>query len=209
MHDLSSQIQEAVRVLKKGGIVAYPTDTVYGLGASMQSAGAVERIFAVKSRPRQMALPLLVGSVAHIEELAEHISPAARCLIEAFLPGALTLVLRASGLVPTYLRAKEGTIALRIPGHPVPLALIAGIGAAIVGTSANLSGKPSSATAEEVRSQFGDKVDLIIDGSGCGGKESTIVDVTGDTFIVLRSGAVTEKEIERVCGGVKAVNGGL
>lgn len=204
MNGLPSQIQEAVRVLRRGGLVAYPTDTVYGLGASMHSGQAVERIFAVKTRPRHMALPLLVSSVAQIESLAEHISPAAKCMIDALLPGALTLVLRASNLVPEYLRTKEGTIALRIPGHPVPLALIEGIGTAIVGTSANLSGNASPVTAEEVRSQLGEKVDFIIDGSGCGGKESTIVDVTEDSFTVLRTGAVSIDEIERVCRGVKA-----
>ena len=204
MNGLSSQIQEAVRVLKKGGLVAYPTDTVYGLGASMQSGQAVERIFAVKSRPRHMALPLLVVSVAQIESLTDHISPAAKCMIDAFLPGALTLVFRASNLVPSYLMTKEGTIALRIPGHPVPVALIEGVGTAIVGTSANLSGNPSPVTAEEVRSQLGDKVDFIIDGGGCGGKESTIVDVTGQSFTVLRVGAVSRDQIERLCGGVKA-----
>ena len=204
MNGLSSQIQEAVWVLKKGGLVAYPTDTVYGLGASMQSGQAVERIFAVKSRPRHMALPLLVASVAQIENLTDRISPSAKCMIDAFLPGALTLVMRASNRVPAYLTTKEGTIALRIPGHPVPVALIEGIGTAIVGTSANLSGNPSPVTAEEVRSQLGDQVDFIIDGGGCGGKESTIVDVTGESFTVLRVGAVSRDQIERVCGGVKA-----
>lgn len=206
--DLSAQIKEAIRILKKGGVVAYPTDTVYGLGASMDSPEAVERVFTVKSRPRSMALPVLVGSVAQIEALAGRITPAARCLIRAFLPGAMTLVLPASELVPEYLRAKEGTIALRIPDHSVPLALINGIGTGIVGTSANLSGRPSPVTAKDVRSQIGDAVDLIIEGDGCGGRESTIVDVTGEIPRVLRSGAVGKEEIERVCGRVLAGNGG-
>ena len=103
--ELSAQIKEAVRILKKGGVVAYPTDTVYGLGASMDNAEAVERVFTVKSRPRSMALPVLVGSIAQIEALAGRITPATRCLIRAFLPGAMTLVLPASALVPEYLRA--------------------------------------------------------------------------------------------------------
>jgi L-threonylcarbamoyladenylate synthase len=206
--ELSAQINEAVRILKGGGVVAYPTDTVYGLGASMDCPEAVERVFAVKSRPRSMALPVLVGSVAQIEALAGRITPAARCLIRAFLPGAMTLVLPASGLVPDYLRAREGTLALRIPDHAVPLALIEGIGTGIVGTSANLSGMPSPVTSGEVRSQLGDRVDLIIEGGGCGGRESTIVDATGETPRVLRSGAVGREEIERVCGQVMAGNGG-
>ncbi len=206
--DSSDQIKEAVRILKEGGIVAYPTDTVYGLGASMGSAKAVERIFTVKSRPRHMPLPLLVGGASQIELLAREVRPPARCLIEAFLPGALTLVFQASAMVPSYLRTKEGTVALRIPDHPIPLSLIDGIGTAIVGTSANLSGKPSQVTASEVRSQLGDWVDLVIDGTCHGGKESTIVDVTGDVPVVLRSGAIANEDIEKACGRVAAGNGG-
>ena len=194
------QVEEAIRILMKGGVVAYPTDTVYGLGAGMTHPEAVERIFAVKSRPRHMALPLLVSTVAQIEMLAGRVSPEARCLIQSFMPGALTLVLPASGLVPEYLRTKEGTIALRIPDHPIPLAIIEGIGTPIVGTSANLSGKPSPVTAEEVRSQLGDTVDFIIDAGGCGGKESTIVDVTGQTPVVVRSGAISPEQIKAVFG---------
>ena len=208
LSDLSAQIKKAIRILSDGGIVAYRTDTVYGLGASMASAEAVERIFAVKSRPRHMALPLLVGNAAQIELLTRELTPQARCLIEAFLPGALTLVLRASQIVPSYLTTKEGTIALRIPDHPVPLSLIDGIATAIVGTSANLSGKPSQVTAAEVRSQLGDRVDFVIDGTCHGGKESTIVDVTGDVPVVLRSGAITNEDIEKACGRVAAGNGG-
>jgi len=194
------QVEEAIRILMKGGVVAYPTDTVYGLGAGMTHPEAVERIFAVKSRPRHMALPLLVSTVAQIEMLAGRVSPEARCLIQSFMPGALTLVLPASGLVPEYLRTKEGTIALRIPDHPIPLAIIEGIGTPIVGTSANLSGKPSPVTAEEVRSQLADTVDFIIDAGGCGGKESTIVDVTGQTPVVVRSGAISPEQIKAVFG---------
>ncbi len=208
MTQLSYQIQEAVRILKEGGVVAYPTDTVYGLGASMTSPAGVERVFTVKDRPKHRALPLLVGNASQIEILASRVTPLARCLIDAFMPGAMTLVLPASELVPDYLKTKEGTIALRIPDHEVPISLIKGIGTAIVGTSANLSGKPSPVTADEVRSQLGNRVDLIIEGSGCGGKESTIVDVTGEVATVLRSGAVSRKEIEKACGQVGSVSGG-
>ncbi len=205
---MPDQIKEAIRILRDGGIVAYPTDTVYGLGASMGSAEAVDRIFAVKSRPRNMPLPLLVGSTVQIELLTREVTPPARCLIDAFLPGALTLVFHASDIVPSYLRTKEGTVALRIPDHPVPISLIDGIGTAIVGTSANLSGKPSQVTASEVRSQLGDRVDFVIDGTCYGGKESTVVDITGNVPVVLRSGAITGEDIERACGRAAAGNGG-
>jgi L-threonylcarbamoyladenylate synthase len=208
LNSVSAQVDEAVRVLRGGGLVAYPTDTVYGLGASMSSAEAVERVFAVKARPRQMALPLLVGSVAQIEALAEHVSGTARCLIEAFFPGAITLVMPASGLVPEYLRTREGTIALRIPNHAVPRAIIQGLGAAIVGTSANLSGRPNPLTAEEVLSQLGPNVDMVIDGGRCPGTESTIIDVTGEVPVVLRRGAISVDEIRRVCGRITVGDGG-
>ncbi|OGO38448.1 MAG: threonylcarbamoyl-AMP synthase [Chloroflexi bacterium RBG_16_57_8] len=197
--ELRKQIEQGIAILKRGGLVAYPTDTVYGLGASAASREAVERVFQAKSRPRDMALPLLVASVAQIEELAGSISPIARCLIDAFLPGVLTLVLRASEAIPGYLKTAEGTVALRIPGHPIPIALIDGSGAPIVGTSANLSGQPSPLTAEEVRSQLGDSVDLVIDGGRCPGRESTIVDVTGESPAVLREGAISRQTIERIC----------
>lgn len=205
---LVSQVDKGVRVLKKGGLVAYPTDTVYGLGADIRQADAVNKVYLVKSRPRSMAFPLLVSGVAQIEMLAVEVTPLARCLIQAFLPGALTLVLRASDLAPACLRTEAGTIALRIPAHPVPIALIRGLGGAIVGTSANLSGMPSPVTAQEVRSQLGDRVDMIIDGGRCPGKESTIVDATGEKPVFLREGAIPRQDIERVCAKSASADGG-
>jgi L-threonylcarbamoyladenylate synthase len=196
---VAAQIKEATLILKRGGVVVYPTDTVYGVGASMASSAAVERVFEVKQRPRQMAFPILVGNIRQIETLADGVSPLASCLIDAFFPGALTLVLRASRSAPGYLVTQEGTIALRIPDHPVPLALIEAIGAGLVGTSANLSGKPSAVTAEEARSQLGKRVDLIIDGGRCPGTESTVVDVTGESPVVLRQGALSKTKIDEAC----------
>jgi len=199
---LCEQVEQAIEILKKDGVVAYPTDTVYGLGASIASAKGVERVYVVKSRPREMAFPLLVASVEQMDSLAGGVAPAARCLIEAFLPGALTLVFKAASSVPGYLKTKEGTVALRIPAHPVPIALIEGVGAPIVGTSANLSGCPSTLTAEEVGSQLNGRADLIIDGGRCPGTESTIVDVTGVVPVILRAGAISKAEIEKACGRV-------
>jgi len=197
--ELRRQIARGLEVLERGDVVAYPTDTVYGLGARMTSPEGVERVFLAKSRPRSMALPLLVASLAQIEELAARVPPMARRLIEAFLPGALTLILPASESVPDYLRTPEGTIALRIPAHPVPVALIEGSGSAIVGTSANLSGRPNPLTAEEVRSQLGKGVALIIDGGRCSGRESTIVDMTGASPVTVREGAISREAIQRAC----------
>ncbi len=201
---MQARVEEAIAVLRRGGLVAYPTDTVYGLGASIALPEAVARVYTTKSRPPDMALPVLVGAMADIQRLAARISPTARCLIESFMPGALTIVVPAAPSVPEHVTAGLGTVALRIPGHPVPLALIRGLGSPIIGTSANLSGRPSPLTAEEVRVQIGDRVDLVIDGGRCPGLESTIVDVTGDTPVVLRQGAVSRQDIERACGRVLA-----
>ena len=185
--NIQREIENGVSILKRGGIIAYPTDTVYGLGACFNMPQAVERIYAVKERPLNMPLPLLLADVSQIGEVAESISPLAWLLIRSFWPGALTLVLNASAAVPDIIKASGKTVAVRIPAHPVPIALIKGLGAPIVGTSANLSGKPSPLTAGEVSEQLGDRIDLVIDGGRCpGGKESTIVDVTGDKPAIIR-----------------------
>jgi L-threonylcarbamoyladenylate synthase len=151
-----------------------------------------------------MALPLLVANTAQISEVAERVPPVAWRLIERFLPGALTIVLPRSEAVPPIVTGGGGTVAVRIPAHPIPIALIEGLGTPIIGTSANLSGRPNPLTAEEVHSQLGDKVDLIIDGGRCSGQESTIVDVTGETPVVLRAGAISREEIEQVVGRVSS-----
>ena len=195
--DIREQIEKGVSLLKQGRIIAYPTDTVYGLGACVEFPEAIERIYAVKERPRNMSFPLLVSDESQIVKLAGNLSPLTRMLIRKYLPGALTLVLPASSSVPEIITGHGKTVAIRIPDHPVPLALIRGLGAPIVGTSANLSGHPSALNAEQVYDQLGDKVDFIIDGGQCpGGKESTIVDVTGAKPVILREGAIPSTELE-------------
>jgi L-threonylcarbamoyladenylate synthase len=197
------QISEGISLLKQGGIVAFPTDTVYGLGAAAGSPQAVARVYEVKKRPADMPLPLLLAHVSQIEEVARTVAPLAKLLAEKFLPGALTLVLAKSSSVPDIVTAGRATVAVRIPAHPVPVALIEGLGAPVLGTSANLSGRPSALTAGEVSSQLGGKVDLVIDGGRCpGGRESTVVDVTGEVPVVLREGALSVRELERACPGV-------
>jgi len=198
--DIQQQVERGIFILKQGGIVAFPTDTVYGLGAWANSSQAVERVYKIKERPRNMALPLLLADISLISEVAEPVPQIAWLLAHNFLPGALTIVLHKSKSVPDIITAGGITVAVRIPAHSIPVALAQGLGAPIVGTSANLSGKPSSLTAGEVYSQLGDKVDLVIDGGRCpGGKESTIVDVTGEKPVVLREGAISREELKRVC----------
>ncbi len=201
--DMRQQIERGISILRQGGIVAYPTDTVYGLGASASLPRAVERVYEVKERPRNLPLPLLLADTSQIARVAEAVPPVAWLLIRNFWPGALTLVLAGSNSVSDIIMAGGTTIAIRIPAHPVPIALIEGLEAPLVGTSANLSGRPSPLTAEEVYSQLGDRVDLIIDGGRCpGGQESTIVDVSGETPVLLREGVISREALERVCGSI-------
>ena len=200
---LRRQIEKGVFILKSGGIVAFPTDTVYGLGASVSIPEAVARVYAVKARPRNIPLPLLLARVSQIEDVAESVPPLAWRLARKFLPGALTLVLYKSRAVPDIVTAGGMTVAIRIPAHPVPVALASGLDAPLLGTSANLSGRPSALTAGEVYTQLGEQIDLVIDGGQSpGSRESTIVDVTGEVPLVLREGAIALSELKQVCGDI-------
>lgn len=197
--EIQQQVEQGISILKRGGIVAFPTDTVYGLGACANINQAVERVYKLKKRPQNRALPLLLADIWQISEVAESVSQIAWLLARNFLPGALTLVLHKSSFVPNIITAGGNTIAVRIPAHPVPVTLIQGLGVPIVGTSANLSGEANSLTADEVYAQFSDSIDLVIDGGQCpGGKESTVVDVIRETAVVLREGAISREELERV-----------
>lgn len=150
-----------------------------------------------------MPLPLLLADKSQIADFVGRVSPSARLLIDNFLPGALTIVLPRASTAPATAVAGGKTVAVRIPAHPVPLALIEGVGTPIVGTSANLSGKPSATTAGEVRAQLGGKIDFVIDGGRCpGGRESTVVDLTGAVPVIRRRGVVSKSELEGVCGDI-------
>lgn len=193
------QIKKGAAIIKKGGIVAFPTDTVYGLGASIFNEKAVSRIFEVKQRPQNMALPVLISDIAMLNNIVNNLPGVALKLAEHFWPGALTMVLLKSDRVPGVVTAGENTIAVRLPAHPVPLTLIAELGIPIVGTSANLSGKPSPVNAKEVKQQLGDKVDLIIDGgTSPGGQESTIIDLTAGKPVILREGPISLEAIQNL-----------
>jgi len=197
---MEQQIEQAIEILKRGGIVAFPTDTVYGLGANALEEGAVLRVYEAKGRPRHLALPLLLADISQIAAVARPVPEIAWRLAQRFLPGGLTLVLHKASSVSTVVSGGGEKIAVRVPKHPVPLALIEGLGAPITGTSANLTGSPSPATAEEVHQQMGDRVDLVIDGGRCpGGMDSTVLDLTGETPRILREGAISREEIEKVC----------
>ena len=200
---IKQQVETGISTLRQGGIVAFPTDTVYGLGADINIPQAVERIYQVKKRLRNMALPLLVADRTQITKLAKRVPPIAWQLIENFLPGALTLVLLKSKSVPDVITGGGETVAIRIPNHPIPIALIEGMGTPIIGTSANISGRSNPLTAGEVYSQFGDKIDSIIDGGQCPDSNvSTVVDVTGSVAIVLREGAISREKLKLKCENI-------
>ena len=191
------QIEKGVEILRKGGVIAFPTDTVYGLGADAFNRTAVEKVYEIKNRPRHQQLPLLIADLEQLTALAEPIPEIARFLAGRFWPGGLTLVLPRRDSVPPY-PALGSTIAVRIPDHPVCQALTWSLGNPLIGTSANVSGRPAALTAGEVEQQLGGRVDLIINGGQCpGGKESTIVDVGREPPAILRQGIVPAREIDK------------
>ena len=189
-----------------GGVIAFPTDTVYGLGADAFNSTAVERIYEIKNRPKHRQLPLLIADVERLITLADPIPEIAWLLARRFWPGGLTLVLPKTDSLPVYL-ASGPTIAVRVPDHPACLALIQHLGNPIIGTSANISGQPAVLTAEEVGQQLGGKIDFIIDGGKCpGGKESTVVDVTHESPTILRQGIIPSHEIDKAYKDYLEVN---
>ena len=197
---MERKIHQAIETLKNGGIVAFPTDTVYGLGADASSHDAILRIYEAKRRPRRLALPLLLADVSQIPSVARDMPEIAWLLAKHFLPGALSLVLYKSPSVSSLITGGSEKIAVRVPAHPIPIALLEGLDGPITGTSANLTGRPSPMTSREVYDQLGDSVDLIIDGECPGGVVSTVVDITTNPIRILREGAISSEKISRVCG---------
>ena len=192
------EIGRGVKILQKGGVIAFPTDTVYGLGADAFNSTAVERIYKIKNRPTHRQFPLLIADVEQLTTLAKPIPEIAWFLVRRFWPGGLTLVLPKTYSLPNHL-ASGTTIAVRVPNHPVCLALIQNLGGPIIGTSANISGQPAVLTAEEAGQQLKGKIDFIINGGRCpGGKESTVVDVTNNAPVILRQGIILSHEIDEV-----------
>jgi L-threonylcarbamoyladenylate synthase len=194
---LQREIEKGIRILRKGGVIAFPTDTVYGLGADAFNSGAVEMIYEIKNRPKHQQLPLLIADTSQLTAMAGEIPGIAWFLAERFWPGGLTLVLPKADSLPSYL-APGRSIALRVPNHPLCLTLIQHLGNPIIGTSANISGQAPALTADEVAQQLGEKIDFLINGGKCpGGKESTVVDVSSQEPVILRPGIIPEYEIDK------------
>jgi L-threonylcarbamoyladenylate synthase len=184
-------LREAAATLRRGGLVAFPTETFYGLGAAGLDTGAVGRLLAVKGRPEGKPILLLVDSVAMAETLAAEVGPAARALMARHWPGPLTLVLRARAGLPAEVTAGTGTVGLRMSPHPVARALVHALGGPVTAPSANRSGEPPPASAAGVLAGLDGRIDLVLDGGETpGGAPSTVLDVTVEPPRVLRAGAV-------------------
>jgi L-threonylcarbamoyladenylate synthase len=185
-------LDAAAAILQGGGLVAFPTESFYGLGADALDPRALTRVFAVKGRPESKPLLVLVDSVKMVEGLVSELPAGARDLMTRHWPGALTLVLKAAVDLPDKLTAGTGTVGVRMPGHPVALALVRATGLAVTAPSANPSGAEPPTTALDVRRYFEDAVDLILDGgTTAGGAGSTIADCTVWPPRILRQGPVT------------------
>ena len=198
---LQDQIHAAVKALRNGGVVAIPTDTLYGLAASAFDQMAVERVFRLKGRSTGAALPLLLAEPDDIYLCAADIPELTWRLVERFWPGALTLVLRKRDAIPDVVSGGMDTVAVRVPDHSIPRAIVRALGMPVTGTSANRTGSSGLASAREVRDEFGAEVDLVIDGGNTpGGLPSTVLDLTGDHPRILRHGSLTHRELEESCG---------
>ena len=198
------EIKEAAKIIKSGGLVAFPTETVYGLGADAFNPHAVARIFEVKNRPRFDPIIVHIADFSETEWLWSYVDKRAEKLMKEFWPGPLTLALPKSDIVPDIVTAGLSTVAVRMPSHPVALNLIKEAGTPIAAPSANPFGYLSPTSAEHVREQLGGKVDLILDGGKCPvGVESTVVSLAEEKPLLLRPGGLTLEDIENVIGKVE------
>ena len=196
-------LEKAVSALNRGGLVAFPTDTLYALGAHAFMEEAISRVYEAKGRPQGMALPLLLSGPEEIDRVAVDVPQAAWDLAERFWPGAVTMVLYKAPSVSSTITGGRDTVAVRVPSHPLALALMEGVGAPLTGTSANRSGGPDPVTAEVVRQHLGEAVDVVLDEGPCSLAEaSTIVDMTAEPPRIVRAGAIAKSELERVCPGI-------
>lgn len=204
-----SSLTLAADILRRGGLVAFPTETVYGLGARAYDAAAARRVYKAKGRPSDNPLIVHVCDEEMLAGAVRRVTPLARKLIDAFWPGPLTLILEKSARVPGAVTAGGRTVAVRCPGHPAARALIRALGEPVAAPSANLSGRPSPTTAAHVLRDLRGRVPLILDGGPCRkGLESAIVDARGRRPVVLRHGTLTGESIARAAGAPLRAAGG-
>jgi L-threonylcarbamoyladenylate synthase len=198
---LAADIARAAAVLRARGLVAFPTETVYGLGADASSPAALRRLYAVKGRPHDHPVIVHIADASEVDRWAAEVAPAARTLASACWPGPLTLVLRRSPWVPDEVTGGLDTVGLRVPDQPVALALLRAFAGGVAAPSANRFGRVSPTTADDVRADLGVDVDLVLDGGPCRiGVESTIVDCSSGVPAILRVGGVARERIESLLG---------
>lgn len=198
------QIKQAGRILKEGGLVAFPTETVYGLGGDALNPRSSHKIYAAKGRPSDNPLIIHISKWEDLALIVEDIPEQAKALADAFWPGPLTMIFRKSEVVPYETTGGLDTVAVRMPGHEVALALIEAAGGYVAAPSANTSGRPSPTLAKYVMEDMAGRIDMVIDGDGLGiGLESTIVDLTGDVPEILRPGYITKEMLEEKLGNVE------
>ena len=189
-------IREAADIIKKGGIVSFPTRCLYGLGADAFNAETVKRIFGIKQRPHNKPLLVLAKNQEDLDRLVQHVPPAASRIIDRFWPGRVTIVFKAKDTLPVNLTAGTGKIGVRLPEHSVTLALLGAVKGPITGTSANISNNPGCSRIPDLDSRIAEELDLILDaGPLKGGIGSTVVDVTTDFPRILREGEIPAKNI--------------
>ncbi|NCF75462.1 MAG: threonylcarbamoyl-AMP synthase [Xanthomonadaceae bacterium] len=188
------KIEEAVKILKKGGLIAFPTETIYGLGADALNINAVKKVYSIKKRPLNKPLIIQLANKKDISKFTKNVSKKTNILINKFWPGALTIVFKKSKLIPNIITTDK--IAIRIPDNKIALAIIKKFGHPITGTSANISKKESPLGVKDVINNLSEKIEAIIDGGKSKiGTESTIIDLTSNYPILLRQGAIPFKKI--------------
>ena len=198
---IGRDIAHAVAILRRGGLVALPTETVYGLGADARNADAVRRIYAAKGRPADHPLIVHLADATQLADWSAEVTPLAKKLAEKFWPGPLTLILRRAAGVGDFVTGGQDTVGLRVPSHPVAQDLLRAFGGGIAAPSANRFGRVSTTTAEHVAEELGDAVDYVLDGGASDiGIESTIVDVRGDEPVLMRPGHIGVGDIEAAAG---------
>ena len=190
-----SMIAETQKVLKGGGVIAFPTDTFYGLGANPYNTKAVDKIYSIKGRDPEKPLLLLIDSILKLDDMVEEISEASAKLIESFWPGPLTILFKPKHTIPKNITT--GLIGIRQPGNLITRKFLAGLNYPLTAPSANISGEDPTTTAEQVKDRLGNKVDLILDAGICrGGEPSTLVDTTQTPIRLVRAGAINFKSIQ-------------
>lgn len=189
-------LEEAIGTLQHGGVIAFPTDTVYGIGASLEHPEALRRIYDLKGRSPDKPLPILIARVSMLDQLSPDVDERLVALAEQFWPGALTIVLPAADHLPTEVKAADNTIGVRLPNHSIPLTIAERAGGAIATTSANISGEDAAHTAAEIRDAFGSTIDVILDGGFSPQQNaSTVIRVADGEIVVLREGVISEADL--------------